>query len=56
MKLGISIPSETNHKGAILAKLLLGEKLRNKKLFHVIDSCASVARISDLRLDSWRKI
>lgn len=54
MKLGILIPSVTIHKGAILAKLLLGERLRNKKLFYDIDSCASAARISELRLDGWK--
>lgn len=54
MKLGILIPSVTTHKGAILARLLHGEKLRNKRLFHDIDSCASGARISELRSDGWK--
>ena len=56
MKLGILIPSVTTHKGAILAKLLHGEKLRNKRLFHDIDSCASGSRISELRSDGWKNL
>lgn len=54
MKLGILVPSVTTHKGKILAKLLHGERLRNKRLYHDIDSCASGARICELRSDGWK--
>lgn len=47
------IPSVKIHKGAILMKLLHGEYISNKELFHNFDTCASAARISELRSDGW---
>lgn len=47
------IPSVRIHKGAILMKLLNGEYISNKQLFHDIDTCASAARICELRSDGW---
>jgi len=51
--LGFSIPSVRIHKGAILMKLLNGEYISNKELFHDFDTCASAARICELRSDGW---
>ncbi len=51
--LGFSIPSVKIHKGAILMKLLNGEYISNKELFHDFDTCASAARICELRSDGW---
>lgn len=48
-----SIPSVKIHKGAILMKLLHGEYISNKELFHDFDTCASAARICELRSDGW---
>ena len=48
------IPSVRIHKGAILLKLLHGEHVANKELFHDFDTCASGARICELRSDAWK--
>lgn len=47
----ISLPKINTHKGHILYDLLCGKRLQNKKLFNEIDSCASAARICELRTD-----
>ena len=46
-----SLPKINTHKGHILYDLLCGKHLQNKKLFNEIDSCASAARIFELRSD-----
>ena len=48
------IPSVRIHKGAILSKMLHGEHVANKELFHDFDTCASGARICELRSDGWK--
>lgn len=48
-----TLPKVSSHKGKILYDLLNGEHKQNKKLFNEIDSCASAARISELRSDGW---
>lgn len=47
------LPKASTHKGYILYKLLNGKRLRNKGLFHEIDTCASSCRISEIRSDGW---
>lgn len=47
------LPKASTHKGYILYSLLRGKHLRNKSLFHEIDTCASGCRISELRSDGW---
>lgn len=47
----VSLPKINTHKGHILYDLLCGKRLQNKKLFGQIDSCASAARICELRSD-----
>jgi len=47
------LPKASTHKGYILYCLLRGKRLRNKGLFHEIDTCASGCRISELRSDGW---
>lgn len=47
------LPKASTHKGYILYSLLRGKHVRNKGLFHEIDTCASGCRISELRSDNW---
>ena len=49
----MKVPSVSTHKGHILYRLLRGARLRNKQLFHEIDTCASGARFCELRSDGW---
>lgn len=47
------LPKASTHKGYILYSLLRGKHVRNKGLFHEIDTCFSGSRISELRSDGW---
>lgn len=47
------IPRVGIHKGVILMMLLHGKRIANKELYFDIDSCASGARIFELRADGW---
>lgn len=49
----MALPKASTHKGYILYSLLNGKHLRNKGLFHDIDTCFSGSRISELRSDDW---
>lgn len=49
----VVIPKASTHKGFILYSLLKGKHLRNKGLFHELDTCFSGSRISELRSDGW---
>lgn len=53
MTLNREIPRVGIHKGAILMMLLQGKRVANKELYFDIDSCASGARIFELRSDGW---
>lgn len=49
----MALPKASTHKGYILYSFLKGKHLRNKGLFHDIDTCFSGSRISELRGDGW---
>lgn len=53
MRNHMALPKASTHKGYILYSLLKGKHLRNKGLFHDIDTCFSGSRISELRGDGW---
>lgn len=50
---GIKMPSKGTHKGNILHQLLCGEMIDNKQQFGILETCASAARICELRNDGW---
>lgn len=49
----LNVPTASTHKGYILYSLLSGKHIRNKGMYHELDTCFSSSRISELRSDGW---